>query len=404
MYGKPVTVTNTPQTYNQQEAEGMNNTPVVEQIPDVVEEEQGNEYIDNILNSKAYTDYVADIDRRRNEADNSNYFLDAAAKQLYRMPTEEEQKRIDRRNKARTVIAGVADALRILGQGIGASGGGMVNIDRGSLSDANNARLAYYKQLHADRLARNNQLLTDAQYKDAQYKLSYKDMLDKMLDNYKNNLIKSGVSVKEAQEKTKRETAKLTAQLAIRDAQMKHDAEQKQKDRESREKQSAQRNAASLRAAEIRVSGAGNSGSSKEVSMQFDDGRVVFRNKSEMESINRSFLTRDNKQLNEFLKKKGWSKERMYNVTSGEAANYVNKIISENPELREEYERIAGFNGARIERYPETSGEQEDVTRNISFRDYLYGLGHRGEAIYPYAAGQSVEDNEDEDFTNYKRE
>lgn len=392
MYGNPVTVTNTSQTYNRQEVEGDNsNSAEIVDVPQPAVEQPDNDL------QKGYDDFLAEINKRRQEVDNSNYFMDAVAKRLYRMPTEEEQKRIDRRNKARTAMAGVADALRILGQGIGASGGGIVNVDRGSLSDANNARYAHYKQEHEDKLAKNNLLLIDAQNKDMQYKLRYKELLDKMLADYRENLIKQGASVKAAEEKTKQ----VEAQIAYKEEKDKADREFKSKENE--EKRKTDLRIANMRTSRTASKGSGGA-SNKSRNMVLDNATVTFPNTDGMTDFNRRFLVTYANIAKEYTYDKELQSNNIDNIQPERAAQIVQEMIKNDPNIRDEYLLFAEREGYDIKRHSKEDADS-DVVDDKASGDYLRNLASGGEKYaYPYALGKSPEDNKEEDFTNYEIE
>lgn len=403
MYGNPVTVTNTPQTYDRQEVEGDNsNSAEIVDVPQPAVEQPDNDL------QKGYDDFLAEINKRRQEVDNSNYFMDAVAKRLYRMPTEEEQKRIDRRNKARTTMAGVADALRILGQGIGASGGGIVNVDRGSLSDANNARYAHYKQEHEDKLAKNNLLLIDAQNKDMQYKLRYKELLDKMLADYRENLIKQGASVKAAEEKTKQ----VEAQIAYKEEKDKADREFKRKENEEnrtfKSKENEEKRKTDLRIANMRTSrtaskGSGGGASNKYRNMVLDNATVTFPNTDGMTDFNRRFLVTYANIAKKYTYYKELQSNNIDNIQPERMAQIVQEMIKNDPQIRDEYLLFAEREGYEIKLHSKED-DDSDVVDDKASGDYLRRLAGGGEkSAYPYALGQSPEDYKEEDFTNYKR-
>ena len=385
IYGNPITVTNTPETYNNREAAGADNDKTdvaVQQNPERKPADENYGY-EQELNS-----FYEDIS-------NGTPFMDAVSKQLYRMPTEEEQKRIDRRNKARTVIAGVADALRVLGQGIAASGGGTVNLDRGSLSDANNARYDYYKKEHADKLARNNQMLIDADINDYKNRQNGRINLLRMMAEDRYNKIRKQMN-----------EDNLRYGLAEKKLEMAQKSKESEADRKYKQEENEKNRENDLQIAKIRTygsgksggSGSGNSGADKSRRMIFDNETVVFPNENSMTDLNRRFIGSYMDMAKVYMY--GDEIKDINSVGSDRMAQIVQKLLDDNPQIKQEYLRYADREGYNIRNHSveedelQAGGQENALERlaNVDSRNI----------IYPYAPGrQPDQENEYEYFKNY---
>lgn len=191
---------------------------------------------------------------------------------------KEEQEKRDRKESARRNIAAFGDAARLLGQGISAFNGGIVNLDNGSMSGANGKREERQYDKYIDRVNR---------YKEGAYRANMGDLQNNLQElrlrrqQERENLILAN--------RQAREDKQLSDKIALDDKRREEDRKNKSEEAEKQRiwqaGQNAKKNAASIASANIRK-GSTSATEDKNYTYYPDGDNVVKIPKSKMSDAN----------------------------------------------------------------------------------------------------------------------